>query len=86
MQSGGWCAHEHLKPMYAFGHGLSYTTFADQDLQVSGVKTVTAKFTVTNTGERAGAGADVPQLSLTAAAGDHRMRLLGFERVETRAR
>jgi beta-glucosidase len=27
-------------------------------------------------------GADVPQLHLTEAAGDKRMRLLGFERVE----
>lgn len=28
------------------------------------------------------AGADVPKLYLTEAAGDRRMRLLGFERVE----
>jgi beta-glucosidase len=35
---------------------------------------------VTNTGERA--GADVPQLYLTEAPGEKRMRLLGFERVE----
>jgi beta-glucosidase len=41
---------------------------------------VTASFTVTNTGKRE--GADVPQLYLTDAAGDKRMRLLGFERVE----
>ena len=41
---------------------------------------ITATFTVTNTGERD--GADVPQLYLTSAAGDERMRLLGFERVE----
>lgn len=41
---------------------------------------MTATFTVTNTGDRT--GADVPQLYLTEAAGDQRMRLLGFERVE----
>ena len=35
---------------------------------------------MTNTGERE--GADVPQLYLTSAAGEERMRLLGFERVE----
>jgi beta-glucosidase len=35
---------------------------------------------VTNTGKRE--GADVPQLYLTEAAGDKRMRLLGFERIE----
>ena len=47
---------------------------------VEGGDTVTATFTVTNTGDRA--GADVPQLYLTGAPGGPRMRLLGFERVE----
>jgi beta-glucosidase len=47
---------------------------------VEGGETVTAAFTVTNTGDRA--GADVPQLYLTEAAGDRRMQLLGFDRVE----
>jgi beta-glucosidase len=37
-------------------------------------------FTVTNTDKRE--GADAPQLYLTEAAGEKRMRLLGFERVE----
>jgi beta-glucosidase len=41
---------------------------------------ITATFTVTNSGERA--GADVAQLYLTHAAGERRLRLLGFERVE----
>jgi hypothetical protein len=36
--------------------------------------------TVTNTGQRL--GADVPQLSLTDAAGDRRRRFLGFEWIE----
>jgi beta-glucosidase len=77
-----WFAKTGAKPMYAFGHGLGYTTFDYRDLRVGGGETVTATFTVTNTGERA--GADVPQLYLTEAAGDQRMRLLGFERVELR--
>jgi beta-glucosidase len=77
-----WFAKTGARPMYAFGHGLSYTTFAYGDLDVIGGDTVTATFTVTNTGDRA--GADVPQLYLTEAAGDRRMRLLGFERVELR--
>jgi beta-glucosidase len=75
-----WFAKQGERPLYAFGHGLSYTTFAYGDLEVSGGDTITASFTVTNTGERA--GADVPQLYLTDAAGDQRMRLLGFERVQ----
>jgi beta-glucosidase len=75
-----WFAKQHEEPLYAFGHGLSYTTFEYSDLEVSGGDAVTATFTVTNTGDRD--GADVPQLYLTEAAGDERMRLLGFERVE----
>jgi beta-glucosidase len=75
-----WYAQKNLKPMYAFGHGLSYTTFDYKDLNVSGGETITATFTVTNTGKIA--GADVPQAYLTDAAGDRRMRLLGFERIE----
>jgi beta-glucosidase len=75
-----WFAMTGEKPLYASGHGLSYTSFAYRDLSVEGGDTVTGRFTVTNTGERA--GADVPQLYLTEAPGDKRMRLLGFERVE----
>jgi len=75
-----WFAKTGEKPLYAFGHGLSYTSFDYSDLEVSGGDTVTATFTVTNTGQRE--GADVPQLYLTEAAGDKHMRLLGFERVE----
>jgi beta-glucosidase len=47
---------------------------------VSGGDTIIATFTVTNTGKVA--GADVPQVYLTDAEGERRMRLLGFERVE----
>lgn len=68
--------------MFAFGHGLSYTTFSYSDLKVKGDDTITASFTVTNTGNRE--GADVPQLYLTEAPGEKRMRLLGFERVTLR--
>jgi beta-glucosidase len=74
-----WFARQGETPLYAFGHGLTYTTFAYSDLAVRGGDTVTATFTVTNTGSRA--GADVAQLYLTAP----RMRLLGFQRVELAA-
>jgi beta-glucosidase len=77
-----WFAATGATPMYAFGHGLGYTTFDHAGLELDGGDTITARFTVTNTGDRA--GADVPQLYLTEAAGDARMRLLGFERVELR--
>jgi beta-glucosidase len=75
-----WYAKTGAKPLYAFGHGLTYTSFDYDDLAIESGETVTATFTVTNTGDRA--GADVPQVYLTKAAGHERMRLLGFERVE----
>lgn len=75
-----WFAQQDEKPLFAFGHGLSYTSFTFEDLKVSGGETITASFTVTNTGKRK--GIDVPQLYLTDAAGDKRVRLLGFERLE----
>ncbi len=72
-----WFAGRGRTPLFVFGHGLSYTSFAYRDLKVSGGDTVTASFTVVNTGDRG--GADVPQLYLTGA---QRQRLLGFERIE----
>jgi beta-glucosidase len=78
-----WFAKTSQIPMFAFGHGLSYTGFEYRDLVVSGGDTVQASFSVTNIGERS--GADVPQLYLTAAPGGQRLRLLGFQRVELQA-
>jgi len=75
-----WFARTGRTPMFAFGHGLSYTRFEYHDLVVTGGDTVNAAFTVVNAGDRG--GADVPQLYLTAAPGERRLRLLGFERVE----
>jgi beta-glucosidase len=132
-----WYAKRDIKPLYAFGHGLSYTSFAYSDLKVTGEaidgekvadsggvggegtgdakmadahdahkggepikvsaskidpasapaaademargETISASFTVTNTGDKE--GADVPQLYLTAGPNEKRMRLLGFQRV-----
>jgi beta-glucosidase len=75
-----WFARTGRTPMFAFGHGLSYTRFEYRDLVVTGGDTINASISVVNTGDRS--GADVPQLYLTAAAGEQRLRLLGFERVE----
>ena len=75
-----WFARTGQIPMFAFGHGLSYTAFEYRDLVAAGDRTIEASFTVVNTGDRS--GADVPQLYLTAAPGGQMLRLLGFERVE----
>lgn len=75
-----WYAGNGHVPMFAFGHGLSYTRFDYRDLVLTGGDTITASFSVVNVGDRA--GADVPQLYVTAAPGGPCLRLLGFERVE----
>jgi len=50
-----------VEPQFAFGHGLSYTTFKYSDLQVkTGNKTATVTFSIKNTGTTA--GAEVAQL------------------------
>ncbi len=78
-----WFARTGAKPLFAFGHGLSYTSFSRNGLSVTGGATVTAKFIVKNTGARA--GADVPQLYLINAAGTPVQRLAAFEKVMLKA-
>jgi beta-glucosidase len=75
-----WFAQQGHRPLFAFGYGLSYTSFEHRDPTVTGGDTITAGVTVVNTGDRA--GADVPQLFLIDAPHEGRCRLLGFERVE----
>jgi len=58
-----WYDAKEIEPLFPFGHGLSYTTFAYKDLSVFGPDAdanVTVEFTVTNTGDCA--GAEVAQL------------------------
>lgn len=75
-----WFARTGQAPMFAFGHGLSYTSFEYRDLAVTGGDTVTASFSVVNTGDRY--GSDIAQLYLTTVPGAQRLRLLGFQRVD----
>lgn len=71
-----WFARKGAKPLYPFGFGLSYTSFATAGLSVKGN---TASYMVTNTGARA--GDDVTQLYLVDRAGDKILRLVSFQRV-----
>ena len=66
-------------PLYPFGYGLSYTAFRYSGLKVAGGKTLTASFTVTNTGARA--GTDTPQVYLTAGPSRTQQRLIGWSKV-----
>lgn len=79
------------EPLYAFGHGLSYTDFAYGDLELSTDEldpagTLTASVTVTNTGERA--GHETVQLytrAVTPSQARPVQELTGFERVHLEA-
>ncbi len=86
--SAGWTYQYHrAAPLYAFGHGLSYTEFAHTGLRLSRSRigpdgTVEAVVTVANTGSRA--GTEVVQLytrALDARYDAPLLRLAGFARV-----
>ncbi|HEY0496390.1 MAG TPA: glycoside hydrolase family 3 C-terminal domain-containing protein [Kutzneria sp.] len=79
-----WYQAQNIAPLYPFGFGLSYTSFAFSNLQVGaldahGKATVTA--TVTNTGSRA--GSEVAQLYVgdPASTGEPPLQLKGFDKV-----
>lgn len=74
-----WFAQTGAEPLYPFGHGLSYTKFDLDGLEVNGDEAPVARFVVSNVGPRTGAA--VPQLYLTSVSGVARQRLLGFDRV-----
>ncbi|MDD2765528.1 MAG: glycoside hydrolase family 3 C-terminal domain-containing protein [Opitutaceae bacterium] len=76
-----------VKPLFPFGFGLSYTTFAFSKLTVSPAQTaadkpVTVSFNVKNTGSRAGAEIAQVYVGDPSAAVERPLReLKGFERV-----
>jgi beta-glucosidase len=75
-----WYAREGKAPLFPFGHGLSYTSFAHEGLTVAlEDERLVARFTVRNIGPRE--GADVPQVYLAGAAGRPLRRLAGFAKV-----
>lgn len=72
-----WYDRENRAPLFPFGHGLSYTTFAYANPQVGGDDGLTVSFDVTNTGRRE--GVDTPQLYVAADGGGR--RLAGWSRL-----
>jgi beta-glucosidase len=71
-----WFARRGEQPLFPFGFGLSYTTYAYAGLEATGGKEPGARFTVTNSG--AVAGQEIAQLYLLAGPQGKRHRLLGW--------
>jgi beta-glucosidase len=75
-----WFEEQHKKPLFAFGFGLSYTTYAYSGLSVdSGTKTV--RFTVKNTGKRVGTDIAEVYARLPKGTDETYKRLVGWTRV-----
>ena len=75
-----WYETENKKPLFPFGFGLSYTTFAYSDLKVDS-SAQTASFTVKNTGQRAGTETAQVYAKLPKGADETFKRLAGWTRV-----
>ena len=86
-----WYEHKNIQPLYAFGHGLSYTTFEYSDLKTNAQNysigdDVLVKVDVTNTGQVA--GKEIVQLyvrDLEAAVERPVKELKDFEKVHLKA-
>jgi beta-glucosidase len=77
-----WYTAKHIKPMFPFGFGLSYTSFKFSKLTVRPHgSSALVRFTLTNTGARA--GADVAQLYVgdPRSTGEPPEQLAGFKRI-----
>jgi len=86
-----WYEHKNIQPLYAFGHGLSYTTFEYSDLKTDSRNyntgdDVLVKVDVTNTGQVA--GKEIVQLyvrDLEATVERPAKELKDFEKVHLKA-
>jgi beta-glucosidase len=76
-----WYESEHKQPLFPFGFGLSYTSYAYSDLKTDGAQR-TATFAVKNTGHRAGVEIAQVYATLPDAAGEPFKRLVGWQRIE----
>jgi beta-glucosidase len=88
LQSGyRWYTSQNVAPLYPFGYGLSYTTFAYSGLRATTARDggLDVRLTVRNTGHRAGAA--VPQVylgpspDLPSSIQQVKRKLAGFDRI-----
>jgi beta-glucosidase len=80
-----WFDAENKEPLFPFGFGLSYTTFAYSGLKATSGKEPKLTFQVKNTGRRAGAEIAQVYVTLPASTGEPPKRLVAWDRVELKA-
>jgi beta-glucosidase len=80
-----WYDAENKPVLFPFGYGLSYTTYSYSNLKVAPGKNPRVTFTVTNTGNRAGAEVAQVYASLPPAAAEPPKRLVGWSKVKLNA-
>ena len=73
-----WYETERKAPLFAFGFGLSYTTYAYSDMKAS---PTSVTFNVKNTGSRAGEVVSQVYVTLPTAAGEPFHRLVAWQKV-----
>ena len=77
-----WYDSRHIRPLFPFGFGLSYTSFRFSHLSLSSIRSgVRVRFVLTNTGRRT--GADVAQVYVgdPPTTGEPSEQLAGFARI-----
>lgn len=78
-----WFDAKNITPLFPFGYGLSYTTFAYSNLAVAAGAndTATVTFDVTNTGTSTGGNVAEVYVGQPAAAGEPPKNLEGFQKM-----
>lgn len=77
-----WFDQQGIEPEFAFGHGLSYTTWAYSDLTVKPTDAgAEVSYTVRNTGSRTGSDVSQVYVGFPTSAGEPPRQLKGFEKV-----
>jgi beta-glucosidase len=79
-----WFEATNKEPLFPFGFGLSYTSYGYSGLTIDDAQR-TVRFTVRNTGERAGTEIAEVYVSLPAAAKENYKRLVAWQRVKLAA-
>jgi beta-glucosidase len=78
-----WYDAENKEPLFPFGYGLSFTTYAYSGLKVTPAENgMTVSFSVKNTGKRGGQEIAEVYASLPSSTGEPPKRLIGWDRVE----